>query len=68
MKKKGEMQMNEYITAQIKNMQTMVKTFEQSCHLAASKNDGKIDKNELKTLKKIEAASKRFISDLDKLK
>ena len=60
--------MNDYITAQIKNMQTMVKTFEQACHFAATKNDGKIDKNELKTLKKIEAASKRFISDLDKLK
>lgn len=60
--------MNEYITAQITNMQTMIKTFEESCRFAATKNDGKIDKSEAKTLKKIEAASKRFISDLEKLK
>ena len=60
--------MNSYITAQIANMKSMVKTFEQSCQLAASKDDGKIDKNELKTLKRIERASKRFIAELDKLK
>lgn len=60
--------MNDYITAQITNMQTMVKTFEHSCKMAAMKNDGQIDKNEAKTLKKIKAASKRFISDLEKLK
>lgn len=60
--------MNTYIAAQIANMQTMVKTFEQSCVLAATKNDGQIDREELKTLKKIEAASKRFITDLEKLK
>lgn len=60
--------MNDYITAQITNMQTMVKTFEHSCKMAATKNDGKIDKDEAKTLKKIEAVSKRFISDLEKLK
>lgn len=60
--------MNEYITAQIAHMQTIVNTFEQSCRMAATKNDGKIDKNEAKKLKKIEAASKRFISDLEKLK
>ena len=60
--------MNDYITAQITNMQTMVKTFEHSCKMAAMKNDGQTDKNEKKTIKKIEAASKRFISDLEKLK
>ena len=60
--------MNDYITAQITNMQTMVKTFEHSCKMAAMKNDGQIDKAEAKALKKIEAASKRFISDLEKLK
>ena len=60
--------MNDYITAQITNMQTMVKTFEHSCKMAAMKNDGQIDKAEAKTLKKIEAASKRFITDLEKLK
>ena len=60
--------MNSYIDAQIVNMVTMVKTFEQSCKMAAMKNDGQIDKAEEKQLKKINAATQRFIKDLEKLK
>lgn len=44
--------MNDYLKAQITNMTTMVKTFELSCKMAALKNDGKVDKNEEKQLKK----------------
>lgn len=60
--------MNSYIDAQILNMINMVKTFEQSCKMAAMKNDGQIDKAEEKQLKKINAATQRFIKDLEKLK
>lgn len=57
--------MNEYIKAQIMNMTIMVKTFELSCKMAAVKNDGKIDKTEEKQLKKISAASAKFIKELE---
>ena len=60
--------MNSYIEAQIKNMVAVTKTFEQSCKMAATKNDGLIDKTEEKALKKINAASERFIKQLEKIK
>lgn len=60
--------MNTYIDAQITNMITMAKTFEQSCKMAAMKNDGQIDKAEEKTLKRIKAATNHFIKELERLK
>ncbi len=60
--------MNQYIEAQIVNMKAMVKTFEASCKMAALKNDGEIDKAEEKQLKKISAASVRFIKELEAIK
>lgn len=60
--------MNHYIEAQIFNMKSMAKTFEQSCRMAAQKNDGRIDKDEEKTLKKINAATQRFIKELENIK
>jgi len=59
--------MNYHIDAQIINMKTIVRTFEQSCRMAATKDDGKISPEEEKILKKISAATQRFIKDLDKL-
>lgn len=60
--------MNTYIDAQITNMITMAKTFEQSCKMAAMKNDGQIDKAEEKALKRIKAATDHFIKELERLK
>ena len=60
--------MNSYIYAQIVNMQTMVKTFEQACELAAFKDDGKVDKTEEKQLKRIKAAAQQFQKELEKAK
>ena len=60
--------MNNYIEAQIVNMTTMVKTFEQSCRMAALKNDGTIDRDEERQLKKISAACSSFIKDLERIK
>lgn len=59
--------MNFYIDAQIINMKAMVKNFEQSCRMAATKDDGKISAEEEKILKKINIASQKFIKELDKL-
>lgn len=59
---------NEYIKAQITNVQTILGTFEQSCKMAAIKNDGVIDKAEEKTLKKIHAATERYKHELQKIK
>lgn len=60
--------MNYYIEAQIKNMLSMTKSFEQACTLAATKNDGKIDAAEAKTLKKIKAATTKFQKELESIK
>jgi len=53
--------------AQIKNMIAMTKTFNQSCKMAAMKNDGQINKEEQKILKKIESATQHFIKELEKI-
>lgn len=60
--------MNQYISAQIFNMTAMAKTFEQSCRLAATKDDGQIDKQEEKMLKQIHDATARFIKELERIK
>lgn len=58
---------NEYIRAQIVNMTAIVKTFETSCKMAAIKDDGHIDQKEEKQLKKINAACKKFMQELNKV-
>ena len=60
--------MNSYIEAQIFNIKSMVKVFNQSCEMAAMKDDGKISKEEAKQLSKIKAAAERFCKELDKIK
>lgn len=59
--------MNHYINAQITNMKAMVKTFQQSCRMAAVQDDGTISREEEKLLKKINAAAERFTKELDNL-
>ncbi len=60
--------MNSYIRAQILNITTMTKTFEQACELAAMKDDGRLSREEGKQLKKIKAASQRFRKELEAIK
>lgn len=60
--------MNSYMTQQVSNIIAMVKVFEQSCKMAAMKDDGQIDKAEEKNLKKISAATQHFIKELEKIK
>ncbi len=58
--------MNRYLDGQIQSVIIMVKTFRTSCEMAAMKNDGKIDRNEAKALKRINAACDRFIKEIQK--
>lgn len=60
--------MNSYIKAQILNITTITKTFEQACEMAAMKDDGKINREEEKQLKKIKAASQKFRKELESIK
>lgn len=60
--------MNTYIYAQILNMQTMANTFERSCEMAATKDDGKISREEEKQLKRIKAAVQAFQKEMEKVK
>lgn len=60
--------MNHYIHAQILNMQAMAKSFCQACELAATKDDGKISRDEAKQLKRIKAAVESFCKELNRAK
>lgn len=60
--------MNSYIKAQILNITTMTKAFEQACEMAALKDDGKVSREEEKQLKKIKAASQKFRKELESIK
>lgn len=60
--------MNTYIQAQILNMITVAKTFEQACDLAALRDDGTISPQEQKQLKKIKTASQKFRKELETIK
>lgn len=59
--------MNSYMNAQISNMIDIVKTFEQSCELAALQDDNKISFHEKRTLAKIQTASKTFRKNLEQI-
>lgn len=60
--------MNSYIHSQILNMIAMTKTFEQGCIMGTMQDDGKTNPDEAKTLKKIKAASEKFIRELESIK
>ena len=60
--------MNDYIEMQIRNMVSMTRTFEQACEMAATKNDGKVNAAEAKTLKRIKAATAKFRKEIESIK
>lgn len=60
--------MNTYIDAQIVNMITITKTFEQACEIAALKDDREISREEQKQLKRIKAATQKFRRELESIK
>ena len=59
---------NRFIQAQIQNIITMAGTFKEACRIAALEDDGKIDKEEAKILKRINDATDRYVKELQKIK
>lgn len=55
---------NLYMQAQCRNMISMIAAFSQACELAAREDDGVLSKAEERELKKIQAATARFQSEL----
>ena len=60
--------MNRYLQGQINNMIAMAGTFLQGCEMAAKQDDGTISREEQKQLAAIDAATKKFIRSLEKIK
>lgn len=58
---------NQYISAQCKNMISVINTFTAACELAALEDDGAISGAEEKSLRKVRTAAKRFQAELEKV-
>ncbi len=59
--------MNLYIQMQIKNMISSLDLFLNGCRMASTKDDGIIDREEARLLKKIENATDIYRRELEKL-
>ena len=59
--------MNDHMRLQIKTMLVSIDTFRNGLKIGAMKDDGVIDKNEKKILKKAEKASEQYAVKLKKL-
>ena len=60
--------MNRYIDAQILNMMLIARTFKQSCTMAATKDDGTVDRHEKEVIHKIDKCTEKFIHELEKIR
>lgn len=60
--------MNIYIKTEITQMQLLLKNFISACERGAKKDDGKIDKDEQKTIDKIKKATQKYYEALEKIK
>lgn len=60
--------MNHLIDSQIQGIIVTLKAFNQNCKMAAIRDDQCLDKNEEKTLKKIDKATEKYIRELEKLR
>lgn len=59
--------MNAHINLEITNEIAVTKNFVTACKLAATKDDGKVNKEEQKVLDKISKASIKYIKELERL-
>lgn len=58
---------NQYISAQCKNMVSVLITFTEACELAALEDDGVMSCAEEKSLWKLRTAAKRFQKELEEI-
>lgn len=59
--------MNSYIKMQLNTMIRYLDSFEQACEIAATRDDGQIDRKEEKQLCKIRKSVARFRKELQKI-
>lgn len=59
--------MNQYMSIAIRNEIMATKNFISTCNLAATKDDGVVDKEEQKQLNKIKKCCDRYIKELEKI-
>ena len=59
--------MNQFIAGQCRNMLNTVNLFKQSCEMAAKRDDGKISKDEEKTLSRIKKATDSFTKEIERI-
>ncbi|MBQ1341549.1 MAG: hypothetical protein IIY33_03590 [Erysipelotrichaceae bacterium] len=59
--------MNSYIKMQLNTMIQYLDSFEQACEIAATRDDGQIDRKEEKQLRKIRKSVARFRKELQKI-
>lgn len=59
--------MNSYLDAQCRSIIATITAYEASCELAATKDDGKISREEKAALKKIKSAIAKFKKSIEKV-
>ncbi|MBQ3385425.1 MAG: hypothetical protein IJG59_09485 [Erysipelotrichaceae bacterium] len=59
--------MNSYIKMQLNTMIQYLDSFEQACQIAATRDDGQIDRKEEKQLRRIRKSVARFKRDLERI-
>lgn len=59
--------MNQFIKASIDSHELLCKNFVKDLYLSARKDDGIIDKDEAKTIKKLDKATRKYIKELRKI-
>lgn len=65
---KGVIRINTHIVTQINQMLLSIRVFEDSLEIAAKRDDGKISKEEEKTIRKIKKVSAKYKIQLEKIK
>ena len=58
---------NPYIKLEIAQISLAAKNFVNSCRTAAMKDDGTIDEEEQKTIKKISKATEKYLRELERI-
>ena len=59
--------MNPYLRSEIRSMQIMLKNFERAVEMAALQDDGKLDAKEIRQIRRIKTATKRYSRELAKI-
>ncbi len=59
---------NPYLTSQVNSLEATLKIFISGCELSVTKDDGKMDREEARALRRLRAATDRYLKVLEKYK